>query len=261
MVHSHSIFDAMLRLLLGTRLIDDDHKNAFLISDFGWSVILDCVGDKNPSDVKSHLIHVRRGVPTNHRGERKNRIRDVEGLGGNCPGLRIEDEGVETYRPRCALRVVNRTEYYGSRNKEFWLSLRLDISKAKEEQKENTVNDFVWDDYTSYRQLHAALWNVDIVQGGEMCQHPIKSLETARLGVEIATYSGWSSWFITGESAEIPQRICVSLTKGDWRARWLAIRYFTEDSRRRVMLRGTGCCEDCALDAVIALPGGWILIL
>jgi hypothetical protein len=57
--------------------------------------------------------------------------------------------------------VVNRTEYYGSRNKEFWFSLRLDIPRTVEEMKKVSINDRIFDDYTSYRELHDALWDVD----------------------------------------------------------------------------------------------------
>jgi hypothetical protein len=212
-----------------------------------------CIGDNDPSDVKSQLICVRRGIPSNHRGERKSKIRDAEWLGGNCPGAKIRDEGEEIYRPRCDFEIFNREEYYASRNKEFWLSLRMDIRKTE------AVNGYTWDDYTSYRELHDALWEIDIIES-EFCNHPVKSLETARLGMEFATFSGFS-WHVTDESNEIPQRICVCLTKGDWRARWLAIRYFHDDPRRRVLLRGTGCCEDCALDSAVSFPGKWILLL
>jgi hypothetical protein len=262
-VDSHTIFGAIVGLLVGNSFHqgeNGDHEHAFLFSDFGWSVSLDCIGDKDPSDVKVHLISVRRGIPTNQRGERKNKIRDAEQLGGHCPGLRLKDEGVEMYRPRCDLRVVDRTEYYGSRNKEFWFSLRLDIPKGVKAGKKDSINGCVYDDYTSYRALHDALWDVDIVLDGEKCHHSVKSLQTARLGVEIATISGWP-WYIADERDEIPQRVCICLTKNDSRARWLAIRYFIDYPKRRVALRGTECCEDCALDTIIALPGQWVLIL
>ena len=37
----------------------------------------------------------------------------------------IEESG--SYVPRCVTPVVKRTEYYSSRSKEFWLSVRYDI--------------------------------------------------------------------------------------------------------------------------------------
>jgi len=261
-VDSHTIFGVIADLLIGRGFHqgeNGDHKHTFLISDFGWSVSLDCVGDKNPSDVRAHLISVRRGVPTNQRGERKSKIRDAELLGGHGPGQQIEDEGVEVYRPRSERIVINRTEYYGSRNKEFWFSLRLDIPRTVEEMKKRSINDPVFDDYTSYRELHDALWDVDIVLDGKICHHSVKSLETARLGMEIATISGWPVYL--DERDNIPQRICICLTKNDWRARWLAIKRFIDDPTRRIALRGTECCEDCALDTVVTLPDQWILIL
>jgi hypothetical protein len=261
-VKSHTIFGVIANLLVGPEFHQGeygDYKHAFLISDFGWSVSLDCIGDKNPSDVRVHLVSVRPGVPTNQRGERKSKIRDAELLGGASPGQRIEDEGLEMYRPRSERIVTDRTEYYGSRNKEFWFSLRLDIPRTVEDMKKRSINDRIWDDYTSYRELHDALWDVDIVLDGKMCHHSVKSLEAAKLGVEIATISGWPTYL--DERDDIPQRICICLTKNDWRARWLAIKHFIDDPTRRIALRGTECCEDCALDTVVALPDQWILIL
>lgn len=261
-VNSHTIFGVITNLLVGPGVHQGEngnYKHTFLISDFGWSVSLDCVGDKNPSDVRVHLVSVRPGVPTNQRGERKSKIRDADLLGGAGPGQRIEDEGVEMYRPRSERIVTNRTEYYGSRNKEFWFSLRLDIPRRVEDMKNRSINDRVFDDYTSYRELHDALWDVDIVLDGKTCHHSVKSLEAARLGVEIATISGWPIYL--DERDDIPQRICICLTKNDWRARWLAIKHFIDDPTRRIALRGTECCEDCALDTVVALPDQWILIL
>lgn len=255
-VKNYTVFGFITDLLIGHGSHygeNYDYKHIFLISDFGWSVSLDCIGDKNPSDVRVHLVSIRCGVPTNQRGERKSKIRD-ELLGGDCPGQRIEDEGVEVYRPRSERMVIDRTEYYVSRNREFWFSLRLDIPKTM-----RASNDLVYDDYTSYRELHDALWDVDIVLDGKVCHHPVKSLEQARLGVEIATISGWPAYL--NEKDDIPQRICICLTKNDWRARWLAIKHFSDDPRRKIALRGTECCEDCALDTVIALPDQWILIL
>lgn len=258
-VNNYTIFDSISSLLLGSILqgdkVNDDHganKHAFLVSDFGWSVSLHCVCDSDPTEVKSHLIRVRRGVPTNNRGERKSIIRDAEGIGGDCPRATLRDEGKKTYRPRCDLEVYNRKEYYASRTKEFWLSLRMDIRRAE------NVRGRSFDAYTSYRELHEALWEVEIIQDN-ICNHLVKSLQTARLGLEIVTFSGFS-WDLD-EMETFPQRICVCLTKGDQRARWLAINFFHDDPRRRVLLRAKGCCENCALDNAVERPGEWILVL
>ena len=44
----------------------------FLCSDFGWSVYLDSVGDKDPANIRPEVVHVQRGTPTNlQTGERK----------------------------------------------------------------------------------------------------------------------------------------------------------------------------------------------
>ncbi|KAL8648478.1 MAG: hypothetical protein Q9226_005978, partial [Calogaya cf. arnoldii] len=51
--------------------------NVFLFSDFGWSVYFDTFGDRDPTQIKPELAHVRRGVPTNRKTmERKMLICD-----------------------------------------------------------------------------------------------------------------------------------------------------------------------------------------
>jgi hypothetical protein len=260
-IFNHTIFTTILRFSVGTRFQSNDHIDAFLISNFGWSVSLACIGDKNPSEVKSTLIHVRRGVPINNLGERKHKIKDAVGIRiGHCPTNVIEDEGSETYHPRCEFSVANRAEYFSSRNKEFWLSIRLDIQRLNNAKE--GVNPPVWDNYMSYRELHNALWNVDVVQD-EKCNHMEKSLDVARLGMEVVTFSGlsWHDLDHAPEIMQFPQRVCICLTKDDWGARWLAIKHFHSDPYRRALLRGPGCCEDYALDTVITLPGQWVLIL
>ena len=46
-------------LLVGSSFASKDHKNSFLISDFGWSIFLNCCNDSDPAKVRPELIHVR----------------------------------------------------------------------------------------------------------------------------------------------------------------------------------------------------------
>jgi hypothetical protein len=54
---------------------------------------------------------------------------------------------------------------------------------------------------------------------------------------------------------EFPTMICIVLARGDPQARWLALQEASLCANREVMPRAEDCCENCALDAVCALPG------
>ncbi|RDW73729.1 hypothetical protein BP5796_07171 [Coleophoma crateriformis] len=252
----NTIFNSILKNMKGPAFRDGDDQHAFLISDFGWSVFLDCVRDTDPSDVNVNLIHIKPGVPTNHRNERKSRIRDSEMLGGDLIHVKLVDQESESYTPRCERKVLRRSEFYSSRQKEFWLGIGLTMNSSSK-----GANEYL----TSYRELHEALWEVETLEAG-LCEHPNKYLDTARLGIGVATFYGDSFHEGTWEGPKVAnmaahQRICICLVRGDQRARWKAVNLFSDEPTRQVMLRGENCCDNCALDAVVKMPGRWILIL
>lgn len=117
-LNPHKMFHAVADLLIGQAYSRDFGTTYYLIlcSDFGWSVFLDTVGDKDPGVVRPELVHVKRGTPTNSKTkERRLGVRDGRGYDSShkpqtFPLLR----GLE-YLPRLAARVHptrGRQEYW-----------------------------------------------------------------------------------------------------------------------------------------------------
>ena len=68
-----TIFCEINKYLLSYKVPED----VFLCCEFGWSVYFDTFGDRDPTQVKPELVHIREGVPTNKRTmERKMFLRD-----------------------------------------------------------------------------------------------------------------------------------------------------------------------------------------
>jgi hypothetical protein len=247
-----TLFMTATRFLTGKEMNAKAYKSTFLISDFGWSIYLDCIGDNDPANVFPEALHVKKGVPTNEEtNEQKMRIEDapIDRL-RILPGLEVMDRG-ETYLPRCATQVTHRAEYFASRGDKFILSIRFKVNGH------NTQGTF--DVPTSYRGLHAALWKAHLTKP---CEHTgITISESAKLGPDTVTVKVHSN---PRGSMHLPERIIIGLVKGDQRLRWLAILGCVHSwhlSRREAMLRSDECCENCALDAAASQPGKWCVII
>ena len=89
-LEAHDIFHALVELVAPAQidLRDDNPKFTsrltegllFLCSDFGWSVFLSTVDNKDPAEIRPELVKVCKGTPTKiNTNERRLRIRD--GLG------------------------------------------------------------------------------------------------------------------------------------------------------------------------------------
>ena len=254
----------------------DLHQNAevtFLCSDFGWSVFLDTVGDKDPAVVKPHLVHVSKGVPTNAKtNERRPLI--IDGFINFAPNFprvyKVPPTQTGLSIPRSVAEVTHRTEYWITGSREFEMSIIMVVEPGKD--SELLQFDFQpIKDWTYHRYMHDQIWETFTTPP---CDHqpearPSKPLN---LGPEAVAILGWS----TGEATRggpYTQRILIFLTRGDSRVRWLAVRNATglgtpfgseapePSDKREVMLRTLDCCDKCALEHVSALSGKWILIL
>ena len=252
-----TIFYHLAGLLVGSSFASKDHKNSFLISDFGWSTFLNCCKDSDPAKVRPELIHVRIGVPTNALTlERKSRVEDTPTSLSSLPDTTVLDRG-EQYVPRCEMGVTSRTEYFTSHASKFLLSIRFEIDHLYQTTSRNAET------YTSYRKLHRSLWTTYATSQHKQCMHPRRPLLQAKLGFGVAAAKGygWSQEGREQGSAKVVERICICLVEGDQRARWLAVEDAAESWVHKTMVRGDECCEKCALDAVAALPEKWILVL
>lgn len=129
-VHNDVVFHGILRVLSDDALnrpyggvgvlhqtdVNEASENLFLCSDFGWSVYLDVVGDKDPAEVKPHLIHIQKGMPTNSRThERKSQISDGPRFKIDLPRIyRVPPTEKKTCLPRLVAKVTQPTEYWTS---------------------------------------------------------------------------------------------------------------------------------------------------
>lgn len=253
-LEENTLFMTTAKFLKGMQIVEADYENAFLISDFGWSIYLDCIGDNDPAGVSPEVLHVKKGVPTNERtNERRMRLEDAPDLSGNLPCQEVIDRG-ETYLPRCATQVIDRAEYFASKNDKFILRIRFRIDGYSTQKK--------YDDYASYRWLHTALWQAHVT---EPCEHFGAISTPARLGLNTVTVKGHS--YSTSDMPKLekphhPERILIVLVKGDQRLRWLAVKDCIENWKsRQAMIRSDECCENCALDAAAGRPGDWYVVI
>ncbi|KAI4125782.1 MAG: hypothetical protein LQ347_005234 [Umbilicaria vellea] len=273
-VGSDEWFMCILNLLAGqTTTVQTFHSfesGPFLVSSRGWSCFYAVIGDNDPGKVNCELVSLQRGVPTNQRtNERKCVISDAPRINpkDDTWGPLLVDKGT-SYIPRCIAPVVKRTELYSSRTKTFWLSIRFDL--VKEQASSRSEPKAKPSIYVSYRQLQEALWKT---LKTDPCPHSNNGTEPVQLDLGVSTAQGFF-WVREGgkDSECLNQRICISLVKGDSRARWLVLagiltdendltRACCESMKRRVILRCDGCCEDCAVKCASAMEGKWLVVI
>lgn len=177
-VDSRGIFSKLAKFLVGTERMDEDdskrHNPVFLYSDFGWSLFLDTVGDKDPALARPELVHIKKGTPTNLKTkERKLRIRDGRGCGtGHKPSTYPVLRGLE-YFPRLVARVypsTGRQEYWTSRPEEFEATIFLSVDPSPEWRQHPGVSQ--WQESVTYGRIQQYLWNTHATPD---CNHPMVS--------------------------------------------------------------------------------------
>ena len=245
----------------------------FLFSDFGWSVFLDTVGDKDPAAVKPHHVHVSKSVPTNVKtNERRPLI--IDGLINFTPDFprvyKVPPAQTGLSIPRAVAEVTHRMEYWITGSREFEMSIIMVVEPGKDSE----LHQFDFQpikDWTYHRYMHEQIWETFTTPA---CDHQpeARPKKPLNLGPEAVAILGWS----TGEAMHggpYTQRILIFLIRGDSRVRWLAVRNATglgtpigseapePSDKSEVMLRTLDCCDECALNHASALPGKWILIL
>lgn len=265
-----TVFYSIASLLIGPTFEPRNYDGCFLVSDWGWSVFLSCCDDCDPATVSPESILVHKGVPTNaSTQESKLRMADFGPAELSEGSITVLDRGAD-YLPRCEFPIKTRTEYFASRADSFLLEVQ---SKYNETDSTSTTLK------TSYRSLHASLWGSYSTKEKTRCRHSKESGSRAKLSLGVVTASGygWGTdaeglfphgkgmrspyYMSTTQGSGIPERICISLVAGDHRARWLVIQNAAKSKERKMMLRESGCCADCALQTLAKLDGRWVLIL
>ena len=260
--------------------IEERSPDVFMVSEFGWTVCLPTFGDTDPASVNPAKLFLREGVPTDKKTlESKGRVRDAlapgigyqgqgqgHGLGSpSRPQDWIIDNGMTTYRPRSASQVAERSEFYGSRNDGFHLTIKF-TGHHLEPFHERSGRPCGFSVQKACRAFHDNLWSVLFTPP---CKHAVESprgLGSAKLSLDVVTTAGHWSWHADEKSKKrnnsISERIIVVLVKGDARARWLAVGVALEArDTRRTMLRGHNCCEECTVEAASQYSGKWFVII
>ena len=230
-------------------------------------MFLDVVGDKDPEDIKPHLIHIKKGVPTDARtSERKLQIADSPRLEAQHQRVyRIPPAHTTSIIPEAAAQVTKRVEYWTIRPQRFEMMLMMSVKPTKD----SVLVQFdmqTEQDILSYRRMHDNIWETYVTPA---CGHApeLKPKTTLQLAPDAIAIWGWSNAAEALESGPYPHRVVIFLTRGDPRARWLGVQNAIETGpaelcdRRESMLQSRDCCDQCALEHTFSLPGRWTLIL
>ena len=253
--------------------ITTPNKLPFLTSDFGWSIFLDTIGNKDPSSIRRNLIHVQKGIPTNSKtNERKTRLRDGPLQAYNSCNYKSRVVRGRECLPRTVAKTLHRTEYWSSRLDEMELLIYFQIQPTPEWSQPASPKAF--HESTGHAQMFYMLWQIFSTT---KCSHRIGVAATPlKLGPGAASVLGWNISPQSRDQDQLAERVLIYLTRGDSGMRWCAIKQailnfrnfrnsghsaMSSSDTREIMLRGGECCDQCALEQTAARTGKWILIL
>lgn len=259
-IEESTLFHALCSLLVGGSFGREDRDSGgrtFAVCDFGWSVHLDTVGDKDPDTVRPELLHLKEGVWVIQKSwRRKLRIRDANHAWHWDPSQvspRVVIDKGDTYHPRCVTTVLDRKEYCCDRDKELLVGIKFDVDESDIAQQTNSAKQFEL--HSGFRFMHHTLW--EGVRLTKACPHDEEETGERGLPVDVVTVGG------LGEGADfgppVPERICIALVHGDRRSRLLST---LPGGDRWIMLRRQyHTCVDCAVKEAASLNGKWLVVL
>jgi hypothetical protein len=256
LVQSTDLLYIVAQAMLGslTTLLAEEkatENSNFMISEYGWTVFLSSVGCEDPIRAIPECLFILPGIPTKQSTqERRNRVRDAEGDGGGgMPCIKVLDRG-SSFVPRCVEHTVKRVEYYGTTRSDFRLSIRHSVELRT---SVDGALDSRYDLHRSYRAFHEGLWQSVVTPE---CFHEEQSSVHLPVGVAAGSAIGWDEDDDNGPE-EIPERVCIALSKGDSSTRWLAVAM----SERNMVIRSLSTCVTCAINHATSLPGKWLVII
>ena len=269
LIDSGCILQAMHSLLSSTILASSQTSSRlpFLTSDFGWSIFLDTIGNKDPSSIRRDLVHIQKGTPTNSKtSERKTRLRDgIVQAYNSCPHKSRLIRGRE-YLPRSSAQTLNWAEYWSSRANEMELLIHFQVKPSPEWSQYASSETF--HESTGYTQMYYMLWQTFST---EACGHEANTAAiSTKLGPDAVSVLGWNIPGKDIDLAQVAERIIILLTRGDTGVRWSAIKQMIMSFRnpamakwgiREILVRGETCCDQCALEQTAVRTGKWVLIL
>ena len=193
--------------LAGKRPYDRPLPGLYLCSDYGWSVFLDTVGHKDPSNVRPERIHLQRGTPTDSKTlQRKFRILDGHGFPAvDYPEQKLPSpQDGKKYRPRCVAQVSEIAQYWRIQQHHFELTLHFRIRTEEEWYRYTNVKEF--EEVAGFRRLQECLWQTFSTPH---CKHKsrlrAKIAHETNLGSDAAAVIGWYESI----SDPIPSRILI----------------------------------------------------
>ena len=227
-----------------------------LISDGGWSAWISTFGGLDPAYISVSSVHLSRGSPCRN-GVWKSGIWDIHNdyLDFQSDPERAESCG-QASSLRCAEKVTLDSPYCGEGNDVFVVCARLRVHRATPHQR--PVHP------VGYKSLQRSLWWAELSKG---CSHGSRAGKDVKLAIGCATIAGFGNYLKDTE-----EWILIYLTAHSVGARWLAlvtVQWITvcndEETSvlgsRQILLRGSDCCYQCAIDQAAAQPGKWFIIL
>ena len=185
--------------------------NVFLCCEFGWSVYFDTFGDRDPTQVKSELIHIREGVPTNKRTmERKRFLRD--GGSTRSPIFTSSEDNSQPIRGREYVprspATASWTEFWSTEAQAFEHSMYYSVTPKQEWREHGREPN---QPFSHCRNMQSMLWETFATAA---CEHPPNdSKRSVKLGMDAAAVLGWKN--DQEKIEEITERFLICLTKGE----------------------------------------------
>ena len=233
----------------------------FLCSDFGWSVLLDVAGEKDPAAVNWMNVHVREGVPTRKKTNERRSVIDDGSMNAPSQGESYPQKPSAQYLPRAIATSSKRKESWSLNQFAFSVSLLHELSPSPEFEdrlKKNSLN--IW---MGHGDMMLSLY---MVSKTPTCEHakatnksyPLSKNEMVKLGPDATVVLGCA----VPSDGDKGVKVMVLLTRGVPCLRWYAIVCAGKlGTMRDIMPVTPDCCETCALEYTASLPGKWALIL
>ena len=162
-----------------------------LYSDFGWSIFLDTMADKTPSETRPEVIHLREGTPKKEStGERRLFVTDgILFTSQGYPNSYPVHRGA-AYTPRCSAGVGKATRDWVTTATEFECTSLLTLKPSAEWLEHCKVPSF--EECHGYRQFHEWLWEVDHTPACKHSKSSRRNLQgrSTKLGPSAATILG-----------------------------------------------------------------------
>lgn len=233
-------------------------RSASLISESGWTVYMNSHGNLDPSYLEPGQIVIRQGVPCRN-GVRKHAIIDL-----NIASVPRIIERMHIHHPGEKVSLYSGIvtkwghPFVGERGDNFVVSIRI----FQEQMKHSTTRR------SGYRELSRALW---LVHKTTNCKHDALQLpQLERRGESFLLPPDCAAIAVQGDTDMISctEKLVICLSTENAAARWrslISLDFIRNenlaDGPVSVLLRGEGCCIQCAINQGSISPGKCYVVL